>query len=216
MKHILYRTTCALTGCYYIGIHSTINVDDGYLGSGKRLRDSIKKHGRHNHQRTILREAKGREELLDLEEQTITKDVLNDPKCLNLSIGGRAGIPGLKSQTKSDRLKTVWANEEHRSKMSTVNAENARSGWSKPGSREKRIASTSVSSTKMWQSEDLRKAMSERMRLCTGEKSSQFGTCWVVKDGTAKKIKKELLDQYLAEGFARGRKSNVVKNKDNS
>lgn len=39
-----------------------------------------------------------------------------------------------------------------------------------------------------------------------GEKNSQFGTCWVTDGVKPIKIKKEQLDEYLADGYSRGRK----------
>jgi len=42
-----------------------------------------------------------------------------------------------------------------------------------------------------------------------GEKNSQFGTCWVTDGVKPVKIKKEQLDEYLAKGFMRGRKTRV-------
>jgi hypothetical protein len=42
-------------------MHSTDNLDDGYLGSGKRLRYSINKHGAENHVREILEFVDSRE-----------------------------------------------------------------------------------------------------------------------------------------------------------
>ena len=52
--HYIYKTTCSITGKYYIGMHSTSNLEDGYLGSGKRLWYSINKHGKENHSVEIL------------------------------------------------------------------------------------------------------------------------------------------------------------------
>ena len=39
-----------------------------------------------------------------------------------------------------------------------------------------------------------------------GEKNSQFGTLWITKDGLNKKIKKEELENYLNDGWIKGRK----------
>ena len=43
--HFIYKTTNLINSKYYIGMHSTSNLKDGYLGSGKYLRSSIKKYG---------------------------------------------------------------------------------------------------------------------------------------------------------------------------
>lgn len=206
MKHILYKTTCAVTGMFYIGIHSTNNLNDGYLGSGKRLKASVKKYGKELHTREILSEVKTRDELLALEEAIVTRELLLDGQCLNLSIGGRAGIPEHRSTTRSESAKTVWARSGHREKMAPIMAQNAAIGWLDPVTRQKRIESISKSSKKTWASEDRRKAVSDKLKEYTGERASQFGTCWVTKDGATSKIKLDELPHYLEMGFTRGRK----------
>jgi hypothetical protein len=53
----------------------------------------------------------------------------------------------------------------------------------------------------------------EKMRLSAigkqvGERNSQFGTCWITKDDTDKKIKKQDLDLYIDNGWKLGRSLN--------
>jgi len=40
----------------------------------------------------------------------------------------------------------------------------------------------------------------------SGSKNSQFGTCWITYDSENKKIKKEELNNYLSQGWIKGRK----------
>lgn len=46
--HYVYKTINNITKRYYYGMHSTHDLEDGYLGSGKRLRYSINKYWKAN------------------------------------------------------------------------------------------------------------------------------------------------------------------------
>lgn len=87
--HIIYKTTCLVTGRYYIGMHSTDNLDDGYLGSGVHLTRSVKKYGKEQHLREILEFLPNRDLLKAREEELVTEDIVrNDVLCMNLIKGG--------------------------------------------------------------------------------------------------------------------------------
>ena len=58
-------------------------------------------------------------------------------------------------------------------------------------------------------SEETKRKISESHKINKyqqGEKNSQYGTCWITKEGVNKKIKKEEIDLYIQEGWIKGRK----------
>lgn len=46
MYYTIYRTTNTLNGKIYVGMHKTKDLDDGYLGSGKVIKNSVSKYGK--------------------------------------------------------------------------------------------------------------------------------------------------------------------------
>lgn len=86
--HFVYKTTCTETGKWYIGLHSTDKMNDGYLGSGMRLTRSVKKYGESAHNREILFMGTTRKEASDKEAELLSEEVRKDPMCMNLGPGG--------------------------------------------------------------------------------------------------------------------------------
>ena len=124
--HIVYKTTCIVTGRFYIGLHSTDNLDDGYLGSGKRLRRSVNKHGECNHVREIINEYASRKEASNAEKILITKEMLLDNNCLNCGPGGLGATdrPATSDETRAKMSKTrigMKLTEESKQKISAAN-----------------------------------------------------------------------------------------------
>lgn len=110
MRHIIYKTICQETGKYYIGMHSTENIDDGYLGSGKVVRASVKKYGALAHTKEILEELPDRISLALRESEIVNDEVLSDPLCMNLKPGGAGNS--------SEYAKQLFQNPEFREKHS--------------------------------------------------------------------------------------------------
>ena len=90
--HIIYKTTCLVTNKYYIGMHSTDNLEDGYMGSGKALKFSIKRYGKENHSVEILEMVESRELLAEREKAIVTLSKVRNGKCMNLKVGGIGGF----------------------------------------------------------------------------------------------------------------------------
>lgn len=90
--HYLYKTTNLINGKFYIGVHSTFNLNDGYLGSGKRLKYSINKYGRENFKIEILEFFENQIEKFQRESEIVNDKLLQDPLCMNLKYGGEGSF----------------------------------------------------------------------------------------------------------------------------
>lgn len=86
--HYVYRIDCIVDGCYYIGVHSTNNLNDGYFGSGSGLKASIKKHGIEAFTKTILSHHDSRDEAINEELRLLKGGVTDDPKSYNIAYDG--------------------------------------------------------------------------------------------------------------------------------
>jgi len=80
MYHFIYKTV-SKSGKYYIGRHSTKDIDDGYIGSGKWVR-SIK--DKKQLKREILLFCEDHNSLLEKEQQYIL-DCISDPMNMNFN-----------------------------------------------------------------------------------------------------------------------------------
>lgn len=110
--HYIYKTTNIIKDYFYIGMHSTNNLEDGYLGSGKRIRYSINKYGKENHKFEILEYLPSREELKKREKEIVNEEMLANPQCINLCIGGDGGngTRNWTEETYKKVNKTSWGN----------------------------------------------------------------------------------------------------------
>lgn len=89
--HYFYKITNNVNGKYYYGVHSTDNLDDGYMGSGTLLKYSFRKYGKKNFTKEILHYFDSAEELFDFEREFVNEETINDPNCYNIAVGGSGG-----------------------------------------------------------------------------------------------------------------------------
>lgn len=87
--HYTYKIKNKCNGKIYIGVHSTNNLDDGYLGSGSALNKAKIKYGRKNFILEILKFHPSREEADCHEEFLVSKDFIKLSTNYNLIVGGR-------------------------------------------------------------------------------------------------------------------------------
>lgn len=226
--HILYKTTNRKTGRYYIGIHSTDDLDDGYLGSGVALKKSIQYHGREIHEREILEYSVSREALFERESIIVNREMISDPLCMNRVSGG-AGV--------SEKFfSSAWGNDDpdiQRARGSIANekmkwlrendtewaekySENISSGLRlayKEGRLERKPFYDFSGKT---HTDEAKKAIGEKNSVHQkGEKNSQYGKVWIYKEDLKKNKKVDSIDMgsYLKSGWKLGLKMDFF-NKD--
>jgi hypothetical protein len=88
----LYKITNKNTGEYYIGKHCGYDQRKSgggfYWGSGERIRNAIKKHGKENFSYEVL-VIGSVDYIIDLEAKYVTKELIEeDSLCMNLMTGG--------------------------------------------------------------------------------------------------------------------------------
>lgn len=197
--HYIYKTACNVTNKYYIGMHSTSNLEDGYLGSGRRLWLSINKHGKENHSIEILEWLPDRSSLKLREREIVNETLLTDPMCMNLQLGGGGGLSGEEHAKKFHRAGRLATNKILHDRLQ--NDLSYRTKVSKS-------ISESLKGLTPW----LGKSHSDKTKRKIGESNSikqignlnsQYGTCWITNGTENKKIK---LADELPQGWSYGRK----------
>lgn len=121
--NFVYVTTNLINGKQYIGSHSTNNVNDNYLGSGRIFLKSIQKYGKQNFKREILIEC---DDILDarkLESSFIIKYNTLIPNGYNVCENGGLGYVGaspgpLTRKRISEAVKGYKHTEEAKRKIS--------------------------------------------------------------------------------------------------
>jgi len=90
--NIIYKTTNIINNKFYIGKHSTNNLDDGYLGTGTAIAAAIEKYGIENFKREILSYHNSSKEAYIVEAKIVTKEFVNRKDTYNMRSGGE-GLP---------------------------------------------------------------------------------------------------------------------------
>lgn len=197
MFYIVYKITNKINNKYYIGMHKTNNLDDGYMGSGKLIKRAIQKYGIEKFSKEILHIFDNEIDMRNKEKKLV---VLSE-QSYNLCDGGKGGFgyinrnkltSGIVSDNSKNNLKkgnNPWKSEpEHYAKIAVIRKEKYPDG--------------------VWKNRKHSEETKAKLRFSknNGEKNSQFGTIWVTNGVTNKKIKQDMLDEYQNIGYYKGRK----------
>lgn len=204
MYFILYETTNLINNKKYIGVHKTIDLNDGYLGSGIYLRNAIKKYGKENFKKVILDTFDTIDEAFVAEKNKVTEDIVNSDEYYNLRIGGSggsnkghlAGIPKTEShkQAISESLSNRQFSESHKASLSE----------SKQG---KKLSKDHCESISKAQKKNGNNGKYERTdEIKEKQRLVRKNQRWINNGKERKMVHVDELDNYINDGWSIGKK----------
>ena len=205
MFYYLYKITNWFNGKIYIGVHKTNDLNDGYMGSGKRLKNSIAKYGIEYFTKEILQQFDSAEAMFEAESQVVNEEFVKALDTYNIRLGGSGGWDHINSDMRSKnttkaneyRIKRSSTDEEYRNRISENMSKGLRKHWED--------MNCGPWSGKHHTEESKKRIGEANSKIQSGVGNSQYGTCWINDGSVAKKIKKEELEQWLASGWSKGR-----------
>ena len=195
MIGFIYKTTCLVNGKIYIGKHEG-SESDNYLGSGTVFEFALKKYGRKNFKREILRRCETLHELRIWEHVFIKKYRAQDPSIgynkadgdVNTSEYNPAKLPEVREKMLIKNRQTT-RDPEYRKRHSEIMKEYYKthpatftgkhhSEKTKEKIRQKRLGSVSYNRG-VPASEEQKRKQSEKMKgRYVGEKNPNYGHKW--------------------------------------
>jgi hypothetical protein len=208
--HYLYKIKNKLNEKIYIGIHSTEDINDEYMGSGTLIIKAIEKYGKDNFTKTILKYCKNRELLVELEKKVVNQKFVDRQDTYNLTLGGSSLKSTWKTSNETINFKLkndpVWS--ETRSRNISLGLSRAmKNGKCSTATREFQLLRNKKSLTE--ESIKKRKETYAKNKHQQGENHSLYGKK-AVNDGIeCKWIQKEEVEKYLESGWKLGKVKSV-------
>lgn len=217
-KHYLvYKTTNLVNGKIYIGQHQTYDLNDGYLGSGILIQRAIEKYGEENFKREILFECSSVEEMNAKEAELVNEEFLKRDDVYNLKLGGDGGFDfitrnGLNNSANNNILASIasqklWDDPEFRKRLTEYRSHHMKKLWKEHPELFANCTFDGFSGRH--HSEESKQKIREKNKIILrGKRNGSFGTVWIYNEFLKKnmKVKKELVDDFIGNGWHIGRK----------
>lgn len=181
MRYTIYKITNKLNGKIYIGKHQTENPNDPYYGSGKAIKDAIRKHGKENFIKEILFDFDTEDAMNLKERELITEEFVAREDTYNLGVGGEGGahFKGKKhsdearSRIKQTNKERDWSFLKGRLPHNKGKKDNEETRMRKAEARKRRAANEFLNQqTKQKISEGLKRYYTENAEIIKERKKS--------------------------------------------
>lgn len=211
MYNYLYQITNLINNKIYIGVHTTSDLNDGYMGSGTAIKKAIRKYGIENFRKDILNFFETAEEALLAEESVVDSKFILREDTYNIRCGGIGGFEHINCKDKEDRVNIKALRQKIKSGEIKVGGSGR---WTDAG-REK-VVSIARKNQKMAtilantdESKKKRKQTFSDISHSKGKNNSQYGKFWISNIET--KEVRRITDNNIPDGWVRGKKGKQVK-----
>ncbi len=207
--HYIYKITRIDTGRFYIGMHSTDDLDDGYFGSGKIITASIKKHGKDKHTKEILEQLPSREALKLRERELVNSFLIQNSLCMNLKVGGEGGWDHLNQGSDEHRQRCSRAGKIGCRHDALIKWSKSEEGRKKSGAAFKKLHADGKMKYNNMEGKSHSQQTKDKMSLShSGMKNARFGQMWIYNDELriSKTIEK---GSTIPENWKKGRRMYV-------
>ena len=189
-------------GDYYLGQHTTVNLEDGYTGSGKKLNERTDPFTF-----DILEYYNSEKELNTAEAELIGDLWYTDPKCLNMKEGGVGGWTAVNKNLDRSYMLTEEYREKMRQNSIRLQSEGKIHKFTKEDGRKgilkvRELYPQGTFLGKTHTEETKKKIGLNSAKHQKGKGNSQYGKMWVTDGIQSQKIHKT---DTIPEGFRRGR-----------
>lgn len=204
--YTVYQITNKINGRIYIGCHKTNDLDDGYMGSGKVIKQAISKYGIENFEKKILEVFDNPEDMFRME--SVLVDHL-DPNTYNIKEGGKGGFDHINNNRKPEDYESLSriGNEALRQRrlddpdFTKREKEQCAVAGRMGGLRLKELGRLPSFEGQKHNEESKRK-IGEANKKLVGRRNSQYGTMWITNGRDNKKLKKK---ETIPDGWYKGR-----------
>lgn len=230
MFFYLYQVQNLINGKIYVGVHRSKTLTNSYLGSGTVIKRAVQKYGKHNFTKTILETFDSVTAMFEREKQVVNEEFLARTDVYNLRIGGAGGFDYLMSNL--EQFTGYSGIQERNRAISPFCAGGDRANEIRLKAMQSVMSSKSWTAAQLWalehpeeskrartpgrvaalseESKQKRKDSYARNKHQQGSKNSQFGKCWITKDGTNKSIRLSEVDEWIQRGWHRGRELTTI------
>lgn len=210
--YYLYRITNTTNGMIYVGVHKTTNINDGYMGSGRALREVYDEFGIDAFRKDILEWFDNAEDMFAREREMVDATFLNRPDVYNVRRGGTGGFDYINASGLSVRNITI-DNQRECSRLGAMRYKHLmvtdeefrnrhrersiRGGQNSPGFEGKQHNASTIDKMKK-----------SHIGKHVGSKNSQYGTVWMYNEDLrlSKKVQRTDMNDWLLTGWKQGRK----------